>query len=166
MKATNSLFLLPAALLALVSTACGGSPKPDAPMTTADPVSLPADPVETAATTEADESTWEGFFPLFQAAVAMDDQIEVSYFVKIDEGISSEEYLMQFDMYFDAAMKKVIAESTAASWTPSESEDGVYEVTWSESVVDDAGDEYGSALILYFKSFDGKFRLFRWMAAG
>ena len=135
-------------------------------MTTAEPVSLPADPVETVAAKEADESTWEGFFPLFQAAVAMDDQIEVSYFVKIDEGISSEEYLEQFDMYFDAAMKKVIAESTAASWTPSENEEGVYEVMWSETVVDAAGDEYGSALILYFKSFDGKFRLFRWMAAG
>tara|TARA_R110002096_G_scaffold361075_3_gene554142 strand:- start:35242 stop:35739 length:498 start_codon:yes stop_codon:yes gene_type:complete len=165
MKSMISSYMLPL-LLGVSVTACGGSPKPEAVATPAASTEVAPEPVEPPVAEELDETSWEGFFPLFQAAVATEDEIEVSYFVKIDEGIGSEEYLEQYSMFFNDDMKKTIAESTAASWTVSTSEEGVYQVAWSVNEVDEEGNETGTALILYFKKFDGKYRLFRWMAAG
>lgn len=151
-------------LFAASVAACGGTTKTKAGPV---PAAEPALPTETAAPEEADPTTtWEGFFPVFQRAIAAGDKREVEELIHIGEGLGREEFIEGYDVYFGDELKKVIAESAPGTWTPSQSEEGVYEVAWEETFVDDAGDEYGSALILYFKPFDGKYRLFRWMAAG
>lgn len=158
--------LLSFALGGLLIAACGGGPKSNrAASPTSESTAPAASPEEVPAQDPVDENSWEAFFPKFQAAAASGSAIDVSLLASFEE-LDKDDFIDQFDIFFSAEMKKVIADSTAASWPESKEEPGVRQIVWSDSTVNEDGEEFESALFLYFKQVDGKWRLFRWMAAG
>lgn len=143
-------------------------PAEDKPVAADETKPAAADDTKPAAdeTAAADLGNWESFFGEFQKAAAAKDGKALAELTQIGEEIDQGTFDMLSDTFMTQEVLDALAKAEPSSIKPKD-EDGteVYEFSWSETAMVD-GEEMGSALFFYFKKVDGKFKLFRLLAAG
>ncbi len=112
------------------------------------------------------EASWTDYFEAFKSAAAARDLKALAPLTLIGADISQETFDGLAANFLTDPVLAQLAKTDAGSIEPSNEEgEAVYEFSWSETyIVDD--EELGSGLYFYFKKVDGKFKLFRLLAAG
>lgn len=142
--------------------------KPQEAVVSIDAAAAVADvPVE-AKQDAVDLAEWEQYWPEFQKAVAGKDLAALRILTQVGDGndeIDEGTFTSLGDTFLTAEVLELVAKTDAAKVVANESEPDVREFSWSETEMVD-GEEMGSGLFFYFKKVDGKYRLFRLLAAG
>lgn len=145
------------------SAAVEPEPKP----TTAPAIDAASAKVEGAA--EADHGVWEQYWPEFRKAASVKDMDALRALTAVGDGndqIDEGTFESLGDMFLTKEVIDTLVKTDATGATVTKEDDvEIHEFSWSETAMVD-GEEMGSGLFFYFKKIDGKYRLFRLLAAG
>jgi len=153
-------------LIAFVLWSCGSSDS-DTPSDVSDS----SDIQDVQPTVQVDNSTWEGFWSEFQAAVKSGDSTQIKSLAIWNDTFDENHFDEMQNMYFSPEMIKLILETKADAVENTDAvsmyaKDG-RQVSLQESGYDEEENiEYESALFLYFGKVGEKYALVNWMAAG
>ena len=141
----------------------------------AEPVPAPAPivatpPAVTPTVAPIDYGDWAQYWPAFQQAALAGDREAMLALTDTHGEISAETVRGDlFTTYLSPQVLEVVKKSSAADLKLIEgtagAADEVREVSFSKTAIVE-GEEMGSGLFLHFKRVDGKFKLFRLIAAG
>ena len=161
MKISNHFFILLALSAFLSCTSSSSDSSVDASNQTDTEITTPAPSIE--------NETWDAFWSKFQVAVANDDMKTLATLAHFSDWIKEEDFEDEISSFITAELKTVIANTKAAdislSEFPEEDLPEYREISWSESSIVE-GEEYGTALFLYFAKIDGQYKLVGSLAAG
>jgi hypothetical protein len=142
--------------------------KPQEAVASIDAAAAVADVPDEAKQDEVDLAEWEQYWPEFQKAIAAKDLPALRKLTQVGDGndeIDEGTFTSLGDTFLTAEVLELVAKTDAAKIAVSKSEPDVREFSWSETEMVD-GEEMGTGLFFYFKKVDGKYRLFRLLAAG
>lgn len=169
---TSSLFTrtLIAGLVAGSLAACSSKDVDRAPPSAPEPAPAEPTPVEPAPEpAAADHASWDAYWPAFKAAALARDKAALRTLTHLGDELDEAGLDQVVEVFLSPEVLEVIGKADASTAKITEGSaaagDDVRELMWSESGVED-GVETESALIFYFKKFDGNYRLFRVLAAG
>ncbi len=125
-----------------------------------------------AAVAGVDHGVWELYWPEFKKAALAKDMKALRALTAVgeeDDQIDEGTFADLGDMFLSNEVIETLAKTDAASISVNHEGDDdsieIREFSWSETAMVD-GEEMGSGLFFYFKKIDGKYRLFRLLAAG
>lgn len=141
---------------------------PDKPAAAAIDAATAAEPTAAAAG-DVDLGNWDQYWPEFKKAATAKDMEALKALTEIGGEIDQGTFDMLGDSFLTKEVMETLAKTDAAGVKAQDGTEGtaeeIREFSWSETAMVD-GEEMGSGLFFYFKKIDGKYKLFRLLAAG